>query len=724
MNQILPSKYYLNHANELFDFVAKQCESLLSCEHKHYLQGINALSEDARCLLIRCLARKPHFIKLESLNYDEIKNIGRAVAELQDNNYLRLATHHDWRQLSQSLTKPQLIQSLVDAPIKIKSSTKKAELVAHAQQYVSGKEAHLSSLLSSVVVKQRGDLIEYIFFLFFGDIRNRFQQFAMRDLGVMKTRKEAKNVARFEHINEAQSAFELQKRRRDFSLNPSELKEQTADYLIGCNAIGHSANETYDRLLLSVGNQLIESDAEKAITLWKISDEPAATEKWIRESYTRFDKNELHATLLKMREADLSPRTKVFIEDFYARKYQAKRTSIFTDMLRETSNKIPLDEAFTNDVEDGVIAHYRKHNIDAYFTENKFWRVLFALTFWDLLFGPKQTQFSEFDRLPTQLKNNSFYALQTENIEQCLALFSNDSLSDKKTLLSKLTQQSAMHYGKPNGLFNWSPGLLDTVRLAIAHDAAPALALVLRRMAKNYANSNDGYPDLMVIENQQLRFEEIKAPGDVLRPNQLVSINRLRSAGIEVNLTQVEWATNPEQIYAVVDIETTGGRRGGNAITEIAVVQVRNQQVVSEWSTLVNPQRHIPSNITRLTGIDNAMVANAPLFAEIADQLDQQLEGAIFVAHNVGFDYGFIKAAYESINRPFKKPKFCTVSNSRKSFPGLKSYSLGALTEHFDIDLISHHRALSDATATADLLRLIQETRQLDNNNEQLDTIN
>jgi len=234
----------------------------------------------------------------------------------------------------------------------------------------------------------------------------------------------------------------------------------------------------------------------------------------------------------------------------------------------------------------------------------------------------------------------------------------------------------------------------------------------MRRMALNYTYTKDGYPDLMIIEQNTLRFEEVKAPGDVLRPNQLVSINRLRNAGIDVDVTQVNWASNPNQIYAVVDIETTGGSMGGNAITEIAVVQVQNNEVISEWATLVNPRRHIPAHITRLTGINNAMVANAPTFAEIADQLEHQLNGAIFVAHNVGFDYGFIKAAYESINRSFRKPKFCTVSNSRKTFPGLKSYSLGALTEYFDIDLDNHHRALSDAKATADLLRLIHDTRQ------------
>lgn len=712
MHQPLPSKYYLNHAHELFDFVAKQCGTLLTPEHKDYLHGVSALSDDAQCMLVRCLARKPKFIKLSSLNYAEILNCQAALAELQAKNYLRVANHHDWRQLSQQLTKPQLIKSLVHAPIKIRASTNKSELVDHAEHYLNGQEAHLPSLLNSIIVRQRSDLIEYIFFLFFGDISNRFQQFAMRDLGVMKTRKEAQNVARFEHITEAQSAFELQKRQREFAANPSQLKQQTAAYLINCDAIGHSAKETYDRLLLAVGDSLIDSDAEQAIILWKASSDPVAIEKWVRESYKRFDRNQLEASLLQMRETDLDPRTQVFIEDFHARKYQGKRTSIFTDMLRETSSTIALDEAFTNDVEAGVIADYRKRGIDAYFTENKFWRGLFALTFWDLLYGPQQTQHSEFDRLPLQLKNNRFYTIQEREIEQCLEPFSSQHLDQKKALIALFTQKSVIHYGKANGLFNWSVGLLNKIRLALSSNTSAGLARVLRRMAKNYSNSKDGYPDLMVIEDGKLRFEEIKAPGDVLRANQLVSINLLRSAGIDVDLVQVEWASNPEQTYAVVDIETTGGKKGANTITEIAVVQVRNQEIVSEWSTLVNPQRHIPSHITRLTGIDNRMVASAPTFAEIADQLEQQLEGAIFVAHNVGFDYGFIKAAYESINRSFKKPKFCTVSNARKSFPGLKSYSLGALTEYFDIDLVSHHRALSDAKATADLLRLIQAARQ------------
>jgi len=707
MSNSLPAKYYLDHAKELFDFIGGQCAHLLNLEHKHYINGLKSLSEDAQCLLVRCLARKPRFIKTTSLAYSEIENLENSLLELQATEYLRLAMPDDWLTLTQNLTKPQLISALEYAPIKIRASTNKPELVDYARQHLVGTETHLSLLLNSFIVQQNNDIVDYIFFLFFGDIRNRFQQFAMRDLGVMKTRKDGKKVARFANAVEAQSAFELQKRRRDFMLQPEELRETTAEYLINNPAIGHSAQQTHDRLLLNVGNELLEHDAEKAITLWKASNEPLATEKWVRESYKRFDKNQLEKELLQIRDSEVAPSIQIFVEDFYARKYQGKRTSLFTDMLREPSSTIDIDETFVNDVETGVIAHYKGKEVDAYFTENKFWRVLFGLTFWDLLYGPRQTQFSEFDRLPAQLKNNSFYTIQTNDIERRLKEF-----DSPLTLLAKLTKRSVVHYGKPTGLFSWSADLLKSIRAALTANNAQALSKVLKRMALNYAHSKDGYPDLLIIENNELRFEEIKAPGDILRPNQLVSINRLRNAGIKVDVTQVNWASNPEQVYAVVDIETTGGRKSGNAITEIAVVQVQNKKVISEWSTLVNPQRHIPAHITRLTGIDNAMVASAPTFADVADQLEQHLEGAIFVAHNVGFDYGFIKAAYESLNRQFKKPKFCTVSNSRKTFPGLKSYSLGALTEHFDIDLVNHHRALSDAKATADLLRLIQDTRE------------
>jgi DNA polymerase-3 subunit epsilon len=105
------------------------------------------------------------------------------------------------------------------------------------------------------------------------------------------------------------------------------------------------------------------------------------------------------------------------------------------------------------------------------------------------------------------------------------------------------------------------------------------------------------------------------------------------------------------------------------------------------------------------------MVATAPVFADIAAELWQQLQGCIFVAHNVRFDYGFIRAEFARCGYQLQLPQLCTVVESRRYFPGLASYSLGNLAVHFGIELKQHHRALADAAATAELLLLINERR-------------
>jgi DNA polymerase-3 subunit epsilon len=224
-------------------------------------------------------------------------------------------------------------------------------------------------------------------------------------------------------------------------------------------------------------------------------------------------------------------------------------------------------------------------------------------------------------------------------------------------------------------------------------------------MAKADRHCKDGYPDLMIIYKETLRFEETKAPGDTLRSNQVLRINRLSEAGFAVELSQVRWSTNPAQVYAVVDIETTGSSKNSSSITEIAVVRMRGSTLIGEWLSLVNPMRNSPEHMTRLTGISNYMVESAP----VCEQITEQSDGPIFAAYNVGFDYGFIKSAFERMGVDFRMPKYCTVVNSRKAFPGLKSYRLVNLTQDYGIDLYSHRRGLSDAKATANLLGLIYE---------------
>ncbi len=162
--------------------------------------------------------------------------------------------------------------------------------------------------------------------------------------------------------------------------------------------------------------------------------------------------------------------------------------------------------------------------------------------------------------------------------------------------------------------------------------------------------------------------------------------------------------------YAIIDIETTGGTARRDKITEIGVVITDGKKVLKTFHSLVNPERSIPPHITRITGITDDMVQDAPFFYEIAKELVEITDGTIFVAHNVRFDYGFIKEEFSKLGYTFTKRQLCTVKLSRKAFPGLRSYSLGNLISHFDIPVNARHRALEDAEATAIIFHKILES--------------
>jgi DNA polymerase III subunit epsilon len=161
------------------------------------------------------------------------------------------------------------------------------------------------------------------------------------------------------------------------------------------------------------------------------------------------------------------------------------------------------------------------------------------------------------------------------------------------------------------------------------------------------------------------------------------------------------------KVYTIIDIETTGLSPDREKITEIAVYVYDGKEIVDEFVSLVNPERSIPYFITRMTGITNEMVAEAPKFYEIAKRIIEITENRIFVAHNVEFDYGFIRNEFASLGYEFKRNKLCTVKLSKKILPGKRSYSLGKLTSQLGIEITSRHRAAGDALATVKLFDLL-----------------
>jgi DNA polymerase III subunit epsilon len=160
---------------------------------------------------------------------------------------------------------------------------------------------------------------------------------------------------------------------------------------------------------------------------------------------------------------------------------------------------------------------------------------------------------------------------------------------------------------------------------------------------------------------------------------------------------------------ACVDLETTGGHAARDRVIEAGIVLLEDGEVVEEYATLVNPGVRIPYAIQAFTGISEAMVADAPPFAAVADAIAARTDGALFVAHNARFDYGFLRSEFRRLGRRFRAPVLCTVRLSRALTPDGRGHNLDAVMARHGIACDARHRALGDARVLAEFLRIARE---------------
>ncbi|WP_165741510.1 exonuclease domain-containing protein [Pseudoalteromonas sp. Z1A6] len=716
MKKELPAKYYLAHFRELIEFVTSKCMHLLEPKHSEFINKINQLDEQSQCMLARVYSRKPYLVQAQSLNYEEITSPHQAIYTLKKAGILFEPNEQHYSQLLAHLTKPTLLELLSNYPdqISFKKSAAKGALVDIAREFFKACPHELAPLYSQYVINNRSDYYEYFEFLFAGKLSggdvNHQNRFVMRDLGLTATREgHSESLSRFETLDEAQSNYLLNRYRLAFKniTDESDYIALAPQVLVQA-AHGAIAVALKNKLLVRLYRQLKGVDSELAFSLLEgCVDDSEAQEIQIREQYRLGNKEWVKARLEAIIENPLTDDLLYFADDFLMRKFNKKTRSRLSAMLADTQCVLEIDELYRGEVEQGVNDYYTRQGMAVFNTENTLWQSLFGLVFWHELFVESPyPPCNEFDIYPQVLRLGNFYEAQQAQINERLS-----QCQTSQALLNLVCKNAAQYFEQPNGLFRWHKELLQPLEALILNSPYEALITHLTNMSKHYLQLKDGYPDLMVINNGKVHFEEVKAPGDKLRRNQLTTIDNLKNVGFEVHIAAVKWFVDPNRIYSVVDIETTGGLKGGNRITEIGLVKVQHGKVIDTWTTLVNPQRHIPGFITSLTGISDSMVRNAPVFAEVAQPLLDKLAGSIFVAHNVNFDYGFIKKECEMAGHFFKMPKMCTVVESRKAFKGLKSYSLGNLSSHFNLNLTSHHRALADATATAELLLLIQQSQ-------------
>ncbi len=707
--QPLPTFYYHEHFLEMIDFVAAHYDHVLLDTHRKFIRDFHGLPRFAQCLYVRLVNRKGRVFARQRLRYPELDDIGMQVDALARAGFVGVPDASHFADLLGFLTRSEIYAVLLPRFTGMSRSLKKAQLVEFAKEHMDAADFVAACNLRNTLVQRRYDENRYLLFLFFGRIADGLARFTLRDLGIVQTRNLTDNFEpRFGDREEALEHYYFATRLAQcdkagtggWRRLAAEVPDWPETHFPGGAALRDTLAHKLGRKAERAG------DLPAALDVYRAAESAECGERTIRILLRQGRRDEARDWLEQCLENPRSDEEWLVASDIYERKFGGKRTSALTDVLR-SAECIDVDESNSGAPERAVVEYFERSGATAFRSENLLWRELFGLLFWDELFvDGDATLHSPFEQLPASLAGGTFHESCAERIEYKLNLLG-QPVAAKHELLRIITR----YHGTPNGVFRWRPAMTDALFALLDHAPQSGLANVLARFCSDYANARYGYPDLFVIDSRGARFVEVKAEGDQLRRNQLLRLSQLRKAGFRADVLRVRWVLDPDQVYVVVDVETTGGRGERHRVTEIGAVKVCDGQVVDRFQTLLNPQRIIPPGITRLTGITPAMVADAPVFADIAEDFEAFMQGAIFVAHNVEFDYGFIAREFARLGRPFRYPKLCTCAAMRRFYPGHRSYSLDALCRQYDIALQHHHRAMCDAEAAAELLLLINERR-------------
>lgn len=722
----LAADYYLQHFAEFLSRSEQLYGAFFGAAELAFVADFRALPPDAQRLWLRMLSRKGQVFALSALQYAEITDQAQAVSALQKTGFAAVpdsaADLQDWWQKADKNRLWQLLQ-LGDAALAggLKKSADKATLQQAVLQ-ANLLRLDLMQQIEPLLALRRTAPLQYLLFLYFGRIEPDLSAFTLRDLGVLPTGGfKTDYQARFLDSVTAQTAyFYAGQRARLQALLPrknsvlalAELAMFNDEYASWPMPQDERTLLAREKLCYALGRQAEKLQLPGLAIDWycRCAAFPAS-ERLLRLYQQQKMPAEFDALLEQMQSNPSCDDEYYVALDIASRQRKERRHTDLTAQLA-AATLLQIDELYISQPEQGVIDYLAGQGLQAVFAENNLWLALFGLLFWQPLFESEHSAiFNEFERRPRDLSSREFYVRQQQAIEQQLALL-DDTAAAAQFLLAQLSR----HYGKANSIFSWQPALAKPLLVLVQGAPAGALAAVLRKMAQDFPKHSSGYPDLLVWRDDdghitELQLLEVKAPGDSVRRHQLSRLLALRQLGFTAGLVRLQWFLDPLRVYAVIDVETTGGQPAQDRITEIAIVKVQAGRVISEFSSLVNPGRRIPSYISKLTGITDQMVQQAPSFSELADTIATQLQGCLFVAHNVRFDYGFVKAELARCDIALNLAQLCTVVESRRCFPGLASYGLANLSRHFALDLSQHHRALADARAAAQLLLLINQQR-------------
>ena len=550
---ILPVYYYHDHFTEMLGFVSETYGAVLTERHRAFIATFNALSKDAQCLLIRMINRRGRVFRHAAFRYDEIADPVRALADLTAGGHVRPLGEEDYAAFIVCLPKDALITGGKNAGrADIRTSWPKAKLVEYFLANVPFRTAHEYCEGKEFIALGDTEPVEFLLYLYFGKTEDDLKNFALRDLGILRTNKDANLSARFTDGEEARACFHYSRLLDHLELKCEDVyRKAVLSILDGPACTTDYASDLRNRAAHGAGLYFEKArEIELAAQLYRAGSSSECRERLARLLYAMGDKDGAEELLRRMIDDPASDEEFVFATDFYARKFNGNRTGLCTQLLR-AARTITVDDTWRGNPEAGVGGVMRRQGFRVFYAENTLWHCLFGLLFWDELFETGQLH-SGFDWVPHCLKDRSFGRLFATRIEAKLNAVASQSA------LSLILRTVAAKWGRPNGVFAWDHVNMDALRALFAGASPSGVAAILRLICEDYRAMRDGFPDLMLAGEGSITFLEVKAEGDVIRRNQLTRLRQLGNAGISAEIARVDFRFDPEQDYVVVDIETTG----------------------------------------------------------------------------------------------------------------------------------------------------------------------
>lgn len=552
----LPPKYYLEYFGYLLDFVEKMYGSILSPSEQSFLNQFRALSEDAQCLFIRFSNRRGSFFKVNALSYAEIDDVLEAINELTHFGFAELISEshgHRSEEIIALFNKNELLllTQRLQPEVMPSKSIKKPDLVRwllYTYEFPLLNEG-IEKLEPVIKVNFEFEVM-MMKFLFFGNLEGDMTEFVIRDLGHVRFQsfQEENYSIRFSTRKDVDDMLMVSLSKETFYelrelLPPEEIYDWFMNWQGGLiEPLSEVSQPAYQALCIKVATWLERKKLhEQALTTFQLTDKAPSRERRARLLQKL---GAIEEALALCDEMTISPQNadeRFFAEDFLLKiNSNKKRIKRQTTVALQAADAVGIEISHRYRVEFGVMTYYQSLGYRAVFSENEPWRAIFGLVFWDIIYDTNvKAIHNPLQRVPSDFFLPDFYTKRRP-----LLLNRIQELQSKEAIQEIILTTFQEKLGTTNVLVSWYEGMLETVLTIVQLLEPTQLHQVLLEMAGNLRENTRGFPDLLVWNENDYAFIEVKSPTDHLSSQQLHWQRFLSDLDINIKVLRVNWITN------------------------------------------------------------------------------------------------------------------------------------------------------------------------------------